>query len=803
MPMYTRHVEIEDLDRNFWVIGQVISGISGYLFDDNSPITTAIGNLLREITELWENILYLWAALAMLNRKEYTDIHKEVIYLPVDEYRPYLKYDGIRLNTPKWPEICKRCASYIQNYPESNLVLLIAKREGVYYHNYYSTELYSGLLLYNRNSPNTQANTYGFSIVTFGDKDCDENFQSAHISLGTEIDSNTTYGDCVYAIREDNNKYIYCAPYSDVSKKQALNKNVFYGLLRVIPSFNAEYDKTNNIVKVTNLKLSVYDAASRAIGQGAKLISELTLPGAAVSHNVPIQSAALNTEKKITNLPSCDISEIEIGAENVSGYYQGELVSNFKTNSLIKYTIDEDSVSMPPITTDDPGEKNGDIVIRSEHKTFYYDILQAKDDIAQANYSILHLYKRDVMPQNKNKIKLIVGTRRFDMYKAKTKNIKKKKSLVIDATGKDGLGGYYAEKAGKNKLYIKEQPDPPIAGEWDLSENRGEVFYYDSAYDFDTYPQLNYDYYIKDGQRVDYPMQYLPFCIYSTIKVKDGSYDFITKNKTPNAYGYGDEWGEAYDNIRFTGTHGARIDQGAILSIPGIGDIEYINYENYKVLPTLKLKGETGDGAYGFWIDTDPSELRTRHTWNDTTTMICRKTDDEDINADNWCIIYIKSYGVYAPTGALNNVDKIKNADTINAYLDAPYTDDEGEIHPSGDPTVVKPMVFKVKAHIFLPNGQYGSGTIDMWHCDGVESRPQGDTDNFSWTANPSKTETSVFVKYKNLIKLAVDNTGSVDGTSYTKISWISKYTGYNGNTRVVKSEERYNFYDHPHKGQA
>jgi len=38
MPKNTRRVEIEDLNRNFWVIAQVITAIGTYLFDPNGPI---------------------------------------------------------------------------------------------------------------------------------------------------------------------------------------------------------------------------------------------------------------------------------------------------------------------------------------------------------------------------------------------------------------------------------------------------------------------------------------------------------------------------------------------------------------------------------------------------------------------------------------------------------------------------------------------------------------------------------------------------------------------------------------------
>jgi hypothetical protein len=49
MPKYPRRVEVEDLDRDFWVIGQTITGISAFLFDDKSPIVSLFNSIYNEL----------------------------------------------------------------------------------------------------------------------------------------------------------------------------------------------------------------------------------------------------------------------------------------------------------------------------------------------------------------------------------------------------------------------------------------------------------------------------------------------------------------------------------------------------------------------------------------------------------------------------------------------------------------------------------------------------------------------------------------------------------------------------------
>lgn len=69
MPKYLRRVEVEDLNRNFWVIAQTIGLISEYLLSPDSPLNKLIEGMLKEIAQLWDNIHRIWEALYAIGEK--------------------------------------------------------------------------------------------------------------------------------------------------------------------------------------------------------------------------------------------------------------------------------------------------------------------------------------------------------------------------------------------------------------------------------------------------------------------------------------------------------------------------------------------------------------------------------------------------------------------------------------------------------------------------------------------------------------------------------------------------------------
>ena len=97
MPKYLRRVEVEDLNRNFWVISQVIGLISDYLLNPNSPLNTIINGILKEITQIWDNIYQIWKAIKRIDgideriNKIAEATQKTKVSIDLDYYFDYLE----------------------------------------------------------------------------------------------------------------------------------------------------------------------------------------------------------------------------------------------------------------------------------------------------------------------------------------------------------------------------------------------------------------------------------------------------------------------------------------------------------------------------------------------------------------------------------------------------------------------------------------------------------------------------------------------------------------------------------------
>lgn len=154
MPKYMRRVEVEDLNRNFWVIGQTITGITAALYGDNSCYLNLFNGILDEITQLWENVLYLWAGAALVSQKETNEevrcIH---CYLDSKEIFPLLKYDNFEGTDQITKETYKTLLKhYKEEFPETNLAIIPEIRYRNYKHNYYAGSIFPCIYYYNVNT---------------------------------------------------------------------------------------------------------------------------------------------------------------------------------------------------------------------------------------------------------------------------------------------------------------------------------------------------------------------------------------------------------------------------------------------------------------------------------------------------------------------------------------------------------------------------------------------------------------------------------------------------------------------------
>lgn len=173
MPQYLRYVEVEDLNRNFWVISEVLTGICEFIFGDK--LKPLLDSIINELIQLWQNTQYLWGMYTMLSQKPYyTDVHYEIVPIPVDNIRNYIKFDDFDLQLQingdvqqtnlLLESIWTGNLSYLRDqYLESNLCIVPVIRNSNYEHNYYETEYYPGIFLYDRNINKTRALRLSYS----------------------------------------------------------------------------------------------------------------------------------------------------------------------------------------------------------------------------------------------------------------------------------------------------------------------------------------------------------------------------------------------------------------------------------------------------------------------------------------------------------------------------------------------------------------------------------------------------------------------------------------------------------------
>lgn len=318
MPQNIRRVEVEDLNRNFWVIGQVMAGIGAYLFDPNGPIPKAINDMIQEIIDMWENIEYLWGSIAALGQKPYvTEVKTMVVPLTISDLQPYLKYDnfnnlGSNNTINDFRNACETRLNYLKNqYLNKHLIILPEIRLDNYEKNYYSRVFYPGLMKLNRNEM-TNPIPWRWSNISGSNASYDIDLTDITIA------SHKTH---TYGLRESSEEtYNYYAPLSKTVSEEDGTR--YYELLR--PSYNLTGTYNNDTLSGT-ASISYWDAARQAIFGNSQKVWE---NGQWINPSV--------TETDITTIP---ISR---------GYYQGELLSTYKQSESIDRLVKVIYVELEP-----------------------------------------------------------------------------------------------------------------------------------------------------------------------------------------------------------------------------------------------------------------------------------------------------------------------------------------------------------------------------------------------------------------------------------------------------------------------
>ena len=303
MPRYLRYVEVEDLNRNFWVISEVLTGICEFIF--GNKLKPLLDSILNELIQLWQNTQYLWATYAVLSQDPfYKDVHYEVVPVPVDDLRNYVKFDDFDNSSRTGLTALQYAQGQLRylfsQYSESNLCIVPYFRMNNYSHNYYYSEYYPGVILYDRNLNRTY-------LYYFADTN--------NISINPLL-----YEDKIDAYDVENEFYV--TNFSGAGSVTPSGMNP-YGMLRVVPvSLNATYDESFTGLTMT---LRVYDVAHEVVGEGKRLVATWVLTMQSQHMSQPVQSI----DQYVThNIEPALGPSTATTKKPVKGFYLGELASS-------------------------------------------------------------------------------------------------------------------------------------------------------------------------------------------------------------------------------------------------------------------------------------------------------------------------------------------------------------------------------------------------------------------------------------------------------------------------------------------
>lgn len=297
MPQYGRRVEIEDLDRNFWVIAQTIAAISSYLFSPDNPLSKMWEGLTREVSEIWENILCLWTGIAAVTQK-HNGPDVSVLHLPLllRDNEHGRKYDNIDVDVDWYSyeddghgyiniirgenfdkEVEKRLAYLIDEYADKNLCIIPFIRLDNYKHNYYAANWYPGVYMYHQGTK--EWTVYKLVEIPENVNKVEDGTPMRELVISPKYDKNfrvlqegenptARYSQHIYASKQSENECIYySSPFSKTNKTSAdFARFLLYGCVRTsISNSYVDCKVTPDGFTINNVDIDVYDAATPLI----------------------------------------------------------------------------------------------------------------------------------------------------------------------------------------------------------------------------------------------------------------------------------------------------------------------------------------------------------------------------------------------------------------------------------------------------------------------------------------------------------------------------------------------------------
>ena len=336
MPEYQRIVEVEDLDRNFWVIGQVLTGICAYLFEDDSPLKDLLRGMLDEVAQLWENMLYLWLALAITSQlNQYREVETIVVPLSRNKLYPYIKFDDfgneVNLTDSDKVHLLQECwrdhLSHLKKiYTKSLLVIIPEVRAQSYQKNYYNKAYYPGAIVLNRRYRSTlDADSNDFMNINTVDT---HEIAYYPFSIGGEdfiVDveqekiAGHSYKNQITGVYEKSPNYYFIPDYTTITA-QDVDLGIYVGAIRTVFS-NAilSFDSTPGNYSLS-IKADCYDVAAELSGTSRKLLTcifEKTINGSSITTNPTFLSPSTIAKTKTKIL---------------KGFYRGEVASWYRIN---------------------------------------------------------------------------------------------------------------------------------------------------------------------------------------------------------------------------------------------------------------------------------------------------------------------------------------------------------------------------------------------------------------------------------------------------------------------------------------